>query len=187
MVWDWRSNSSIISVSNGHEASLISFNPLNSKELCTSGDGENIKFWKMKLGLKKSSLECRYIIEKIDYSVGSKFPQNDSLNQSSSGNPLAKMHLDFDDQRLTPLSHTWLPDGRVLASSNEGNLVVSFNPSSGNSSVWLGADSLKVRDSSILMEDQGDDLLDEHTFMNSNFKNIVALRREILFAGHVIK
>lgn len=59
MIWDWRSNSLITSISNGHEANFISFNPLNSKELCTSGDGEHIKFWKMKLGLRKSILECR--------------------------------------------------------------------------------------------------------------------------------
>lgn len=180
MVWDWRSNSLITSVSNGHEANLISFNPLNSKELCTSGDGEHIKFWKMKLALKKSTLEC---------SVGSSFTLKGSLNKSLSENSLNKIHLDFDDEKLTPVFHTWLPNGRVLASSNQGNLVVSFDPSTGKSNLWLGDKSRMVekdQDPNILVEEQGEaqeELIHESVFMNSSFQKMVPLKKEILFAG----
>ena len=189
MIWDWRSNSLIASIFNGYEANFISFNPLNSKELCSSGDGEHIKFWKLKISLKKSTLESRYIQKHCNFiSIGSIFPE-DSLNKSSE-NPFDKIHLDFDDQRVTPDLHLWLPTGMVLASSNQGNKAVSFDPSTGRCKAFLGGPSKsneRSLGSGIFVEEQEyiDESADDSISIGSNLKNMAALKTEILFAGSV--
>lgn len=124
-------------------------------------------------------------------SLGSSFPQNDSLNESSSSNPFAKIHLDFDDQKLAPDSHAWLPNGTVLVSSHAGKVVVSFDPSSGLGNYWLREKSNALENdlgSRILEEEETsprEDVLDETVFQHNNFKQMVPLKKEVLFAGAV--
>ena len=113
------------------------------------------------------------------------------MNQPSSDYTFGKIHLKFDDQKLTPDFHAWLPNGMVLASSNSGKLVASFDPASGSSALWLGGQS-KIEDkdlgSIILEEEQSkalDGVSDEARLTESCLKYMVPLKKEILFAGDV--
>jgi WD40 repeat protein len=56
-IWDWKSNTKICSTSNIYPAKFVSFNPAESSDICTSGEGK-IRFWKLKLGLKTGHLKA---------------------------------------------------------------------------------------------------------------------------------
>lgn len=109
----------------------------------------------------------------------------------SSDNFNATSHLGSDNQQLTPDLHAWLPNGRVMTSSHSGKLAVSFDPSSGRSSLWLGENSKIYEnrvDSNALDEEQTEnveEVADEALFTDNNLKHMVPLKKEILFAGTV--
>jgi hypothetical protein len=113
------------------------------------------------------------------------------LNQSSVDNFSASFHLGSEDQKLTPDLHAWLPNGMVMAASHSGKLAVSFDPSSGRSSLWLGGNlkiDEKIVDSNVLDEEQTENIeevVDEALFTDNNLKHMVPLKKEILFAGAV--
>lgn len=57
-IFDWKLQKLLTRTSNTEPAKYISFNPLDSKELCTSGISGNIAFWKLKVEFKKYTLQC---------------------------------------------------------------------------------------------------------------------------------
>ncbi|KAJ3328573.1 Cilia- and flagella-associated protein 43, partial [Blyttiomyces sp. JEL0837] len=56
-VWDWRNKALLAAASNGGPATQLSFNPLNSRQICSSGVESGIKFWKLELGHRANTIK----------------------------------------------------------------------------------------------------------------------------------
>ncbi|KAJ3210579.1 Cilia- and flagella-associated protein 43 [Entophlyctis luteolus] len=111
------------------QAAKISFNPLDSTRLCTSGGGEDsgIKFWKLDIVLKASTLkmitgaECRF----------------DEQPPESNENTLRRsFSLSTAPAPLVPSKHhIWQQQQHVLVTSETKDAVIQYDPLTGESQV----------------------------------------------------
>ncbi|RKO94661.1 hypothetical protein BDK51DRAFT_21951 [Blyttiomyces helicus] len=124
-VWDWRSGSLLCENSNECQATSISFNPLHSKQLCTSGEAGLIKFWKLELGYRTHSLKSIIGDQNIPTPA-----------QSELVRPTSVLSAFFDTAEqvpphVRPVHHVWKPDGHVLCATDSGDELIEFDPESG--------------------------------------------------------
>ncbi|KAI8899961.1 WD40-repeat-containing domain protein [Globomyces pollinis-pini] len=119
-IWDWRTQKVISSISNEEPSHFLTFNPLDSKQFCTSGKSGDIKFWKIKVGFKKYHL----------------IPTSGTVTSRSVVNESRKIdyNLDYpidDDQKMKFYFHNWAPDKKVYASSEDGSELYRFSTETG--------------------------------------------------------
>ncbi|KAJ1561938.1 Cilia- and flagella-associated protein 43, partial [Nowakowskiella sp. JEL0078] len=136
-IWDWRNLTLICKSSNEFPASQISFNPRNSRQFCTSGLDGGIKFWQMHLGLKKNVLT--FVQGSLIPSLGltKSTEQINMISLLSGTDRINSATQALDALRILPTSHTWRVDQQVLCTSIDGNMIVQFNPPTGECSIAL--------------------------------------------------
>ncbi|KAJ3411976.1 Cilia- and flagella-associated protein 43 [Chytridiales sp. JEL 0842] len=137
-IWDWKTNTKLCHAPNDGPASMISFNPANSRQFCTSGNGGGVRFWTIDVGYKRSSLKSVKDLKCIPL----------ESQQLEGADPLS---LDYDakvertrqePEVIIPDSHVWKPSSaQVLTTSEDGNYVIQYNHADGIPSilfsVWM--------------------------------------------------
>nr|KAJ3422347.1 Cilia- and flagella-associated protein 43 [Polyrhizophydium stewartii] len=129
-IWNWRAQKAVANCSNDAPACSISFDPLDSKRLCTSGRGGVIKFWKLKVGFRKHLLLP---------TVGAEMPKQPIVESETPVNLLASLRFDtrstvveeHEPIKVVPLGHTWSPAHKVYCSSDDGCEIYLFDPETG--------------------------------------------------------
>ena len=132
-VWDWKAQKMIVSCPNGCPAKSISFNPMDSRQLCSSGKENIIKFWKIKAGFKKYTLS---------HVKGSSSPHTIEKKE--------KYHIDLNPWQLEvgfdakdnfepadPKDHCWIPDRHVFSVSNSGLQLFKYSAETGAFEVFI--------------------------------------------------
>ncbi|KAJ3135363.1 Cilia- and flagella-associated protein 43 [Physocladia obscura] len=143
-IWDWKKNLAIAYIDTMTPAKSISFNPLNSTKLCTSGGGEfgSINFWKFEMGFKANSLklimgrEC-YLDEPTPSLQSLKSNATNDINLSA-----AETHilLTATPAPLIPAAnHTWQQTQHVLVTTESGDAILQFNSTTGDGHVLFSA------------------------------------------------
>ena len=134
-VWEWRTQKVIVTSSNGVPAQYISFNPIDSKEFCTSGTNGKIIFWKIQVGFKKFTLASKE----------GATSQKDALSNENSKIELNPWQLDVGDKYLSldkapsPVQHLWIPDKKVLSISADGKQIYKYDSVKGTYQIFLDA------------------------------------------------
>ncbi|KAJ3099331.1 Cilia- and flagella-associated protein 43 [Phlyctochytrium planicorne] len=132
-IWDWKSNNLICAEPNRDPARYISFNPTDSKKLCTSGSDGHIKFWDLEVGYKRSAL-------KAISGMGTVYPEN---IQEKSNVPVNIIDYTFGkEEEKEPIDisadrHMWIPDHKVLVCPKSGDRVVLFDSRDGTCITFL--------------------------------------------------
>ncbi|KAI8926587.1 WD40-repeat-containing domain protein [Entophlyctis helioformis] len=128
-IWHWRTQKMISNGPNGSPASYISFDPHDSKRLCTSGKSGVVSFWKLKVGFKKFLLIP---------TIGAELPKQPiKETDTPTNNLLASLRFDShrsdekEPLKVAPCRHIWSPGHRVYCSSDDGTELYQFDPESG--------------------------------------------------------
>ncbi|TPX62671.1 hypothetical protein PhCBS80983_g00304 [Powellomyces hirtus] len=119
-IWDWRSNTVVCQASPGASAEFVTFDPLDSRRLCTSGGDGGIKFWRIETGWKRSRLRLV---------AGKSLPQSDNA-------PLAGVAA----APQVATHHAWTIDEQILCATTSGNEMVHYDPNSGDCRVFISAE-----------------------------------------------
>lgn len=131
-IWDWRAQKQIISAPNGSPADFLSFNPMDSKQLCTSGKNGQIRFWDLKIGFKK------YTMTSI---LGAKSPF-DTFEEANKIQ-LNPWQLDVGENEIaehdlpSPYQHMWIPDKKLLSINRDGTQIYKYNTENGLYEIFL--------------------------------------------------
>jgi WD40 repeat protein len=132
-VWEWRSQKQLCSTPNGCPSQFLTFNPLDGKQLCTSGVGNRIRFWKLKVGFK------RYTLVPVD-------GQRDKVLQSEENNLLFPDQL--EDYSAQPFEHAWAAGKTVYASSHDGTEIYKYNADKGSMEVLVSSKAISNQEES---------------------------------------
>ncbi len=131
-IWDWRAQKQIISVQNGSPADFISFNPLDSKQLCTSGKNGQIRFWNLKIGFKTNTITS--IMGATSSNQTFEEPNKIQLNPWQ----LDMNEILFADREVpTPYQHMWIPNRKVLCTNREGNEILKYDSDKGLYDIFM--------------------------------------------------
>ncbi|KAJ3194324.1 Cilia- and flagella-associated protein 43 [Irineochytrium annulatum] len=134
-IWDWRGNTCLCSVPNGDPASSISFNPVDSRQLCTSGKNGGIRFWDMDIGYRRHALRVREgstVIHPVEACAN--IPDAITLLNEKT----------FETEEATPLNvvpntHVWRSDEKVLCTTDDQSSVIIYDPKDGSCVPFLSA------------------------------------------------
>jgi WD40 repeat protein len=142
-VWDWRVQKLVASCSNGNPAKSISFNPADSKQLCTSGGvSGKISFWKIKVGFKKCSL--------IKTVGSNSFTSNSNTIVMNPWQTEASYEPEAADLGADPRDHLWIPDKNLLCISEKGDKIFKYRAENGSFELFYDAKDMSYQISSVL-------------------------------------
>lgn len=143
-LWDWKSATLLCTAINESPAAFISFNPQNSKQLCTSGGGSDIRFWNVIAGWKNNILRgmdgstCapldpvsaeppaltsileRFLLISDEPTTSTTDPPTITEATPSAG--VASSLL------MTPFAHTWQSGNLIVNTWETGDLVTMYAP-----------------------------------------------------------
>ncbi|KAJ3177825.1 Cilia- and flagella-associated protein 43 [Gaertneriomyces sp. JEL0708] len=117
-VWEWQNGTgTLVCAAEGKiPANHLSFDPLNSRRLCTSGGDDTvggIKFWTVEMGYKSNSLKA-----------------------VAGAPPPHTLH----GPPPYPTSHTWTIDSQVLCTTSTIDALVHYDPATGECRNLVAAD-----------------------------------------------
>ncbi|KAI8612803.1 hypothetical protein BC830DRAFT_1230957 [Chytriomyces sp. MP71] len=140
-VWSWKNNTIICSIENGGPAKYVSFNPFNTKELCTSGEEGLIQFWKLEMGYKENSLKSitgtdAFLQEIPEINHSSEFSTFTASTEVLTQGAPAILEA---SRQIFCSSHVWQIDAQVLATCETGDAVLQYNPVTGDCKVLFSA------------------------------------------------
>ncbi|KAJ3171006.1 Cilia- and flagella-associated protein 43 [Geranomyces variabilis] len=119
-IWEWRTNTVVCQASPGVSATFLTFDPLDSRRLCTSGGDGGIKFWRIEMGWKRSRLRLV---------AGKPLPRH----AKSQG------HLRISEGP-TATQHAWTIDEQILCATSSGNELVHYDPTTGECRTYVAAE-----------------------------------------------
>ncbi|KAI8823689.1 uncharacterized protein EV422DRAFT_618503 [Fimicolochytrium jonesii] len=120
-IWDWRTATLVCEVPNGAAAEFISFDPLDSRRICTSGGEGGIRFWRLEIGFKRSGLVA--VKGKPIFQ-----PDHESLAMPS-----------LFPKGPHPNSHAWTIDEQIVCTTSSGCELVHYDPVTGDHRVYASA------------------------------------------------
>ncbi|KAJ3176382.1 Cilia- and flagella-associated protein 43 [Geranomyces variabilis] len=136
-IWEWRTNTVVCQASPGMSATFLTFDPLDSRRLCSGGGDGGIKFWRIEMGWKRSRLRL------VD------------------GKPLPRQAKSQGHLRIsegpTATQHAWTIDEQILCATSSGNELVHYDPTTGECRTYVAAEErLTETDETDIREGDGD-------------------------------
>ncbi|EGF83145.1 hypothetical protein BATDEDRAFT_34015 [Batrachochytrium dendrobatidis JAM81] len=174
-VWSWRDRKLLANGPNECPATHISFDPLDSKKLCTSGSQGIVKFWKLSVGFKKFLLHptigaeaptCFLMGEEAPFATSYQ-PKSQTINEP---NQLP---------RATPARHIWTPGHTIYCSSENGTEIYKYNTDNGSCDVVISTQS----ESSSLENTTHTDSIDKTRLPSGSFKCIAMNKQGFIVGG----
>ncbi|KAJ3276471.1 Cilia- and flagella-associated protein 43 [Terramyces sp. JEL0728] len=166
-VWDWRLQKHIASKENEGPADYLSFNPLDSKQFCTSGGNGDISFWKIKTGFKKYVLSNIQGKKDLKASFGSESYQSRFNHLTWTDNSISDLN---QDQYFKICHHIWAPERKVYCSDVSGSILYRYSADSGNYEVVFDVERISS-------------LYPNENFDGSFLKNIVIYSKGFISGG----
>ncbi|KAJ3322393.1 Cilia- and flagella-associated protein 43 [Boothiomyces sp. JEL0866] len=166
-IWDWRLQKLVASKENGGPTDFLSFNPLDSKQFCTSGGNGEIRFWKIKIGFKKYVLSNIQGKKNLNPSFGSDSYQSRFNQVSWADNSISELS---EDLTFKIYQHVWAPEKKVYCSDISGGILYKYSADSGNYEIVFDVERLSA-------------LYPRENFNNSILKNVAIYSKGIITGG----
>ncbi|KAJ3149314.1 Cilia- and flagella-associated protein 43 [Geranomyces michiganensis] len=123
-IWEWRTNTVVCQASPGVSAKFLTFDPLDSRRLCTSGGDGGIKFWRIEMGWKRSRLRLV---------AGKPIPEH----------PQTLGHVRISEG-TNATQHAWTIDEQILCATTSGNELVHYDPNTGECRTYIAAEEAQT-------------------------------------------